>query len=900
MDGSTEFTRGPSEWWDRLDCLVEEASALPAPARGGFLQRACPDDPALRAEAASLLTHLAAGDELLSAVAPSLLQRQQAAVESAAAPCDPLIGRNLHQYRIEARLGSGGMGVVYRALDTRLDRPVALKFIRPGLRPGPRGKNGLLVEARSAAALDHPNICTIYEVGEAPSGSLFIAMAYYEGETLKARLSRRPFSVEEALDVVLQVAEGVKAAHARGIVHRDIKPGNVMITQEGVAKLLDFGIAQHHEASLGGPEAMAGTAAYMAPEQFHGGPGDSRSDVWALGVTAYELLTSRRPFGGDTPAQTTHSVLNDDPAPLADGGRNIPGAVQAAVIRALAKDPSQRQQSVAELMAELSERVAGSGRARPVLNTRVPSVILVPGRLRPRKRALAMAGVGVLLVTSSAGVFRVFDAPGAQLAEAASLAPALEPAPVTVAVLFDAPTSGNDQLWFADGIAGAIQEQLARIRGVRVVGHFSTAVVLGDRVDASDFRTDVGARYLLTGNAWKRGDSISVSPQLIDAATGERLWEAWYGGSLSPAEVARIPARIAREAGQALDLRYAPSEPPAKGFPDETAYQAYLEGKYHLRRFQSGVAMQQVELDQSVAHLRQTVAHDPSWAPGLSALGEALSWVGMFESELGELTPTFAEAKRILERALELDPDDARAYATLGYVVHRSELDFTRSEALFERALELDPNQYWHCGYAYFLLWAGRYDEAARAFRQAEAQDPLYLVLKGFLIASNLCSGRYAEAIATAEEVLAVLPQWASIRRNLVLALQASGREGEAFARIDASPNARHPYNNLLRALLHARAGRVQQAEDLIRGLDESTLTEQLRSAFPTRELSPAPLYAAVLVAVGRREDAIALLQRALDRDPDVLLYDRCYPELKGLEDDFRYRELLRRTGVPL
>jgi serine/threonine protein kinase/TolB-like protein/tetratricopeptide (TPR) repeat protein len=903
MDRPPDPEKDGTGWWDRLDRLVEEACALPPSERDAFLNRVCAGDPAMRAEASSLLAHADSGEDVLSAIAASLLPQRGAVIEEFAG-FDPLIGRQIHQYAIEARLGSGGMGVVYRALDTRLGRPVALKFIWPHLNEDATGRKRLLIEAQAAAALDHPNVCTVYEVGESPEGGLFIAMGYYEGETLKAKLARGPLSIQEAVDAIRQVAEGVRAAHARGIIHCDIKPGNILVTRDGVAKLLDFGIAKQGNVSLAGYDRAAGTRAYMSPEQFRGEPVDARSDIWSLGVVAYELMASRRPFQADTPTGTMQAVLNESPPPLAVSRDGMSAALEGIIQRALAKSPEGRQQSVAEFVREVEEALAGRVGSPEAHSLRKPPRRRLPAGWS-RQRATILLGTGVALLGSSTLLSRPTDTaaagdepPTARMATTA-LATS-EPAGAAVAVLRFEELGATGQSWFTDGITEAIQAEIRQTEGLRVVGHFSSLALREVPPEEALFGSRSGGHYLLTGGVRRSGDSIWVTPRLVEAATGVALWETTYGRAFTPEALSEIPKAVAREAARTLAIRLPTPSGPTDVMPDPATYESYLEGRYHLRRFQSGVAMTGEELDRSVSYLREVVARDPAWAPGHAALGEALSWVGMFESEQGQLDAAFSEARDVLEHALRLDPADARAHATLGYVLHRKDLDFAASEARFRRALELDPDQYWHCGYGFFLLWSGRYEEAAQVYRRAEVQDPLYLTLKDFLAASYLCTGRYDEAIATSLTVLAQIPQMAPVRRSLVLALQASGREDEAFARIDQATQPNHPYWDLLRALLHARSGRRVEAESLLRGLDEAAVTSAMREAFPARQLSPAPLYAAVLVALDRREEAIRMLDSALARDPGVLLYDRCYPELMRLEDDVRYRALLRRSGVPI
>lgn len=894
MDQPSGFDREGTVWWDSLDRLVDEASALPESERDAYLHRACADDPAMRAEAASLLAHIDSGEALLSAVSPALLPPRDVMAEESA-DLDAFIGRRIHQYTIESRLGSGGMGVVYRAMDTRLGRPVALKFIWPHLNMDPTGKQRPLIEAQAAAALDHPNVCTVYEVGEGPEGALFIAMAYYEGETLKSRLARGPLPIREAIDAIHQIADGVQAAHARGIIHCDIKPGNVLVTREGVAKLLDFGIARQGSIPPGGGDRAVGTTPYMSPEQLRGEPVDARSDIWSLGVVAYELIASRRPFQGMTPTGTMHAVLNESPGSLVDKRVGVPAAVDSVIRRALSRNPEARPQSVAEFVRELDQAFAEHQDDAEPSSHREP-----PARGRAvawtRHRAKLVVGAGVALLGSSAFLSRLpaTSAAGEELVTGGGAAAA------SVAVLRFEDPAATGQSGMTDGITERIQAEIRQIEGVRVIGHFSALMARETPSAESLFGSSPGGHYVLTGGVRRTGDSIWVTPRLVQAATGISLWEATYGEAYTPEGLSEITAEVARQAAVTLGLAHPRGRNVEEVAPDPASYESYLEGRYHLRRFQSGLAMTAEELRRSVSYLREVVAGNPSWAPGLAALGEALSWAGMFQPEPAPRDAVFAEARELLERALKLNPTDARAHATLGYILHRTDYDFVAAEGHFQRALALDPDQYWHCGYGFFLLWSGRYEEAAQVYRRAEAEDPLFITLKDFLAASYLCTGRYDEAIATSESVLAEAPTLSPARRTLALALQQSGREDEAFARLAQAPQPDHPYWDLVRALMHARAGRDREAETLLSGVDLAAVTYAVRAGFPARQISPAPLYAAVLIALDRREEAIAMLGSALENDPDALLYDRCYPELQMLDGDPRYQALLRRSGVPI
>jgi len=370
--------------WERLEALLEAALARPVGERAAILDREC-RDPELRAELESLLAQAGSAERLFDALAVSLETLPtrfgpadlRAEPEEADGPTgiDPLLGRTVCHYRIESRLGGGGMGVVYRARDTRLEREVALKFLPPHLGLDPGAKERFLVEARAAAALDHPNICTVYEIGEAGDGRLFIAMACYDGETLRERIASGPLSVAEAVSIAAGIARGLAAAHARGVVHRDVKPGNVMLTVDGDVKLLDFGLAKVAEVTLTRPGITQGTVAYMSPEQVRGDPADARSDLWSLGVVVYEMLAGRRPFGGEHEAAVLHAIRHDEPEPVGALRPETPERLAAVVGRLLAKDPDDRYAGAEALLADL-DRGADAASARPAKRRKVQAAFL--------------------------------------------------------------------------------------------------------------------------------------------------------------------------------------------------------------------------------------------------------------------------------------------------------------------------------------------------------------------------------------------------------------------------------------------------------------------------------------------------------------------------------------------
>jgi len=375
---------------DRIERLFEEASALPPEQRAAFLDRACGSDADLRAEMEGLVAHADKAHRFVDRVAgPAMARAMGEAMGDSrgdAEPgADPFVGQQVAHFRILEKLGGGGMGRVYKALDLRLDRTVVLKFLPPHLGADEEATQRFIYEAKAASGLDHPHICVIYEIRETDQGRLFIAMAHYEGETLKPKIARGPLQVREALDYVAQIAEGLQRAHASGIVHRDIKPANVIVTVRGKVKILDFGLAKMAGSDLTREGTAIGTVAYMSPEQTHGNGVDARTDIWSLGVVLYEMLTGKRPFSSESDQTLIHGIRHDAPKPFRDLRPDAPANVAALVSRCLEKTPERRYHDAGELLAAVrAVQAGGTAVRRPAWRLRVPpngSVAVVLGLL---------------------------------------------------------------------------------------------------------------------------------------------------------------------------------------------------------------------------------------------------------------------------------------------------------------------------------------------------------------------------------------------------------------------------------------------------------------------------------------------------------------------------------------
>lgn len=463
----------------------------------------------------------------------------------------------------------------------------------------------------------------------------------------------------------------------------------------------------------------------------------------------------------------------------------------------------------------------------------------------------------------------------------------------TIAVLpFEDLSANGDQRWFADGLAEEITHALVPVQGLDVIARQSSFAFRDRPLDVRHIANALGVDYVVDGSVRRGGDSAWISAQLTDGTTGIQRWSSTWATTPSSERLHAIQNRVAREVATALSLRLRETPAPPPAMPGDRAYDLYLEGRYLLRSYQSGASSSDRVVLSSIDHLQRVAEEEPDWAPGWAALGEAYHWAAFAGVEP---TRHRMAAKEALERALDLDPTHAQANASLGYVLHRLDHDYESAELYLRRALELDSEQYWHCGYSLFLLWAERYDEAVEATRRSEGYDPMFWPLKVLLAMTYRCAGRFEDAVRQAKLALSEKPNKDAALRELALALERSGRAEQALAVLDL-PVESHPYLDLVRALVLARNGRGPEADSLLRGVD---LEQEIGWAWPSRTLTAPSVHAAALVALGRADSAIAVLQAAMERDGDTLLYDRCYPELRELEGDPRYEELLEQTGVP-
>jgi serine/threonine-protein kinase len=651
-------------------------------------------------------------------------------------------GRSLGHYRIVEEIGAGGMGVVFRARDEQLDRDVALKVLPASSFRDPAARSRLLREARAAAALNHPHICTVYEVGEA-DGQMYIAMELVEGQTLSASLAGGALPPEQVLGCGVQLAGALGHAHERGVLHRDLKSANVIITGEGRAKVLDFGLAKRFsedelgevtrsQASLTAPGAVVGTLAYMAPEQLRGQPADARSDVWALGVVLYEMATGALPFRGQTGYELSSAILNQTPAPVP---AKVPLELRTVVERCLEKEPGRRYQRASEVRAALETIRTGEV---------VPWAAWRYQLARRRWLALAITVVALLLVAAALN----FDWLRTRLGGA----PRVE----SVAVLPLENLSGDtEQDYLAEGVHEALITDLAKLSGMRrVIARASVMSYRKTDKPLPQIARELGVDALITGSVLRSGDRVQIAVHLIQAATQQQLWGDRYERQLR--DVLSLQNDIVAAITRAIQLRLTPQEQvrlaQARPVNPET-YDAYLKGMFYLyKKTPEGFA-------KGLALLQRAIEKDPT--DPLPYAGLALAYPIIYHGVGGAILPRqgFPQARAAAVKALELDEGSPQAHLALGAVKLYYDWDWAGGEKEFRRALELNPNlPEAHAHYGWYLHLFGRIDEGLAEEKKAEELDPLSPVWTGWVGWMYLNLGEFDKAIGEARKALDMDP----------------------------------------------------------------------------------------------------------------------------------------------
>jgi len=648
-----------------------------------------------------------------------------------------MIGRTISHYKILEKLGEGGMGVVYKAEDKKLKRVVALKFLFPQAVGAEEDKTRFIHEAQTAASLNHPNICTVYEIDEYEDQP-FIAMECLDGESLQANIRSGPLKLDKAVEIAAQIAEGLQEAHSRGIIHRDIKSANIMLTATGRVKVMDFGLAKSPgRTRLTRSGMTVGTAAYMSPEQAKGGRVDHRTDIWSLGIVLHEMLTGELPFKADYEQATIYLIMNQEPPSTQSRRSDVPNELERIITRALKKDVRERYQSAEDLKKDLE-------------------------LLRDTTRSRSMRG---------------------KVAEE-------EDKPSIAVLPFRDMSSQRDQEYFCEGIAEELINALVKLRGLRVAARTSAFQFKGRESNVKEIGEELNVRTVLEGSIRKAGNRLRITAQLVNVEDGFHIWSEKYDRELddifaiqddiSLAIVDKLSVKLFGEEKSALVKRHT---------VDQEAHNLYLTGLYFWNRRHEGGMKRAMEC------FRQAIDKDPGYALAHVGVADTYNITGMF----GYLPPkeAFPKAIAAAKRALEIDDTLGEAHASLGFARTFYEWDWSAAENEFIRAIELSPNYATaHSWYGLYLSATGRNDEGINEAEKARDLDPLSLIINATVGLLYYFASRYEESIANQKKALELDPDFLIANGWIVMAYAENGmcdRAVRTMNRVEASA-AEHPF----------------------------------------------------------------------------------------------------------
>jgi serine/threonine-protein kinase len=883
------------ERWQRIKTLLQSALEREPVERAAFLNQECAGDISLQNEVESLIASYQQASGFMES--PAFEVMADMLVDE---PPESVVGRTLGHYQILDRLAAGGMGEIYLAEDTHLGRKVALKMLPRLFTKDKERVRRFQQEARAASALNHPNILTIYEIGQLDSRH-FIATEFIAGETLRQHMAQTQLRVSDVLEIATQVASALAAAHEAGIAHRDIKPDNIMLRQDGLVKVVDFGLAKLTERKLAESEAqtlintiqgmVVGTAHYMSPEQARGLRIDARTDIWSLGVVLYEMLSGRLPFAGETGSDVIASILSQEPSPLARDTTDLPIEMEWIVRKALRKDKAERYQTIQDMLvdlrslkqdlefkAKLERSVSpepGGKAAAVAAGQPTSSAEYLVREIKSHKRSAA-ALLGLFVLAAVIGGYFLFFPRKAVAIDSIAVLP------------FDNENHDLDTEYLSDGLTESIINSLAQVPNLRVIARGSVFRYKGRSADPLAAGHELGVRSVLMGRLLQRGDNLTVSAELVDVGENKQLWGEQYERKVS--DLLAVQREIASEISGSLRLKLSGTEQNrvTRNYTDNSeAYQAYLKGRFYWNK-------RTIEgLRKSIEYFNQATEKDPNYALAYTGLADCYALLGS-HIDVGSLSPGEAspKAKAAAMKALEMDDTLAEAHNSLAYIRLDYDWDWPAAEKEFKRALELNPNSAAaHHWYSHYFMTMGRIEESLAESKRALELDPLGLIMNVHLGWHYMTARQFDLAIEQFRKSLEMDPNYGLAHWYLGLAYAQKGKYPEAEEEMRKAKELLTD-NMAVEAdtgYVYALSGKKDEALKVIDELKELSKRKYVSS------------YNVAMIYIGLKEKdrAFEWLENAYQERSDLLVYLKVEPRLDSLRSDPRFADLVRRVGLP-
>jgi serine/threonine-protein kinase len=798
-----------------------------------------------------------------------------------------MIGTTISHYTILEKLGEGGMGVVYKAHDTKLDRVVALKFLPHHLTANEAEQARFLQEARAASALNHPNVCTIYDIKEEKDRQ-YIVMEFVDGTTMKHKV---PIGkLQDALGYALQIGEALHEAHTKGIVHRDIKCENIMVNTKNQVKVMDFGLAKlKGSLKLTKTSSTVGTLAYMAPEQIQGGEADARSDIFSFSVVLFEMLTGVMPFRGDHEAAMMYSIVNEEPTGLSERRPDITGEVERILRRGLEKDPVDRYQHIDDMVSELRRVQKQSTRVTRTMTMEVPSGPpaertlqrhhsndAVPGMLEgaARRSTRRYAGLGALaLVLAGAVVAYVLFSGKHQAIDSIAVLP------------FTNAGADSSTEYLSDGITESLINTLSQLSHLSVKSRSSVFHYKGKDIDPQKAGKELGVKAVLAGRVSQRGDDLQISAELVDVSNDNHLWGAQYNKKLS--DLLAVQETISKEITENLSLKLGSDDEKSlsrHSTENTEAYQLYLKGRFHWNKRKAD------DLRRAIEYFNQAIEKDPGYALAYAGLASTYAVLPEYSGlPAKEFIPKTEAASM---KALELDPTLAEPHAALGMTKYAHQWDWAGAETELKRAIALDPKYPTaHHWYSICLRAQGRYDEALTEIMRAQELDPLSPVINVNVGQILVLLNRKEEAMKQYEKTLELDPNLPGAYAEIGVLDAAELNFNAAITELQhlrQIVGAETPYGLGFLGYAYARAGRKD---------DATAVLHQLRE-FSGRGYTLSVETAMVYAGLNDNGNAFVWLQKGYEEQNSYMALLNIHPAWVSLRGDPRFAALLKQLGL--